>query len=143
MDRDLTRVRIVSHVAAVATIAAALGALALYRVNTATDAGPPASAVVAFVENPHASDTQIPPPHRILFGASLAETQGEGDNSLRLWRYGPHNEIVFAYAEQFDRCSAARGKHIDQADCPSSRETRAYVLDQSPDPPLVLAYRRH
>jgi hypothetical protein len=144
MDRRLIHVRALSYAAAGAIVACALVAAALYRVQADVSEGPPAIAIPAFVDSPHQIEATLPPPRHPSIGTpSLVFTQGEHDNSLRLWRYGQHNEIVFSYAEQFDRCNEARRKHIDQADCPSSRETRAYVLEPTADAPLVLAYRRY
>jgi hypothetical protein len=144
MDRNLIRVRVLSAAAAGAITALALMAFARYRVNADIDEGAPAIAIPAFVENPQTTEIVTAPPRQAPIGTpSLTGTHGDRDNSLRLWRYGPNNEVVFSYAEQFDRCTEARHKHIDQADCPGSRETRIYVLDQSADAPLVLTYRRH
>lgn len=144
MDRRLIRVRALSYVAAGTIVVCALVAAALYRVQADLSEGPPAVAIPAFVDSPHQIDATLPPRRQPSIGTPpLTLTQGEHDSSLRLWRYGQHNEIVFSYAEQFDRCNEARRKHIDQADCPSSRETRAYVLAPTTDAPLVLAYRRY
>jgi len=143
MDRSLARVRIFSVVAGTGVVALALVLVALYRVDDGEAESAPVSAVPAFLDAPQPTHVarrnadEIPGPPR------AATAHGQEDDSLRLWRYGQHGEIIFSYAEQFDRCSEARRKHIDQADCPSSRETRLYVLEQNPDAPLVLAYRRH
>jgi hypothetical protein len=144
MDRTPIRVRVLSYTAAAAITALVLIAFALYHVNADISEGAPAVAIPAFVDSPHQTEVAVPPPHRAPVGTpNLAAAQGERDDRLRLWHYGQNNEIVFSYAEQFDRCTEARRKHADQADCPSSRETRAYVLEQTADAPLVLAYRRH
>ncbi|MFT3727634.1 MAG: hypothetical protein QM759_07415 [Terricaulis sp.] len=142
----MDRVRILSFAASLTVVAAAIASFALYRVSANIDEGLPAIAIPAFVEDVHptrATDAPPPPPQHGVPDVAANPALSDRDNSLRLWRYGAHNEIVFSYAEQFDRCTDARKKHIDQPDCPSARETRDYVLLQTGDAPLVLAYRRH
>lgn len=48
---------------------------------------------------------------------------------LRLWTYGARGEIVFADAEQFDRCIEARRRRREASDCPGAEETAVMTFD--------------
>jgi hypothetical protein len=144
MDRNLTRVRALSYAAAAAIAAALFVALAVFRVDATLDDRGVAYILVSSEEQQQ--KIAKPPPRVALPNERptiIVNDQGrEADTSPRLWRYGAHGEIIFAYAEQFDRCTDARTHHKDQADCPNWRETHQYVLEQSPDAPLELSLHR-
>jgi len=50
---------------------------------------------------------------------------------VRLWLESPEGELVFASAERYARCLAARAQRREDADCPSAGDRRRMVLDRS------------
>ena len=144
MDRNFTRVRALSYAAAAAVVAALFVALAVFRVDATLDERGVAYILVSSEEQQQQKITKPPPQPRVALPnerpSIIVDDQGRAeDTSPHLWRYGSHGEGIFAYAEQYDRCTDARSHRKDESDCPNWRETHQYVLEQSPTAPLELS----
>jgi len=126
MRSEFAQVRLWSRLAAAALGAAALLAMLAFMPRVAIDGGDPGRVIEAVYASLESADAQRTAEARVSdAGVASRRSSTRGDNGLdvRLWRYGARGEIVFSSAEQFERCSEARRRARNLADCPSAAET--------------------
>jgi hypothetical protein len=122
---ELTRVRAASWAGAALLAALAL-MLAAQRFPNAY--GPAGGAEIAaidvMIEQRARFDPPRPPkpaPRQVAYAPpSPAAARTGAGLSVRLWSYDSSGRILFANAEQYNRCIAARAQGRDEADCPSA-----------------------
>jgi hypothetical protein len=137
MTPELARVRLSSWAGAL--VLAALIGFALTRPFAARFASPGEQgpgAISVSIEAPEPERQQTPQRPRFEYLGEAAQSAGAaapGAEGVRLWRYGARGEIIFASAEQFQRCLTARRNRADAPDCPSADEPAALAWEHNRD----------
>lgn len=115
------KVALASRAAAVAIAAGGVALLGLFEIETPGGSfGPPV--VNAILMAPPTPPAPVVRPHRREVAAVAASVAvGEGDTEWpHLWTYDARGRIVFRTDEQLTRCTSARQRGREEADCPSS-----------------------
>lgn len=127
---ELWRVRAASYGAACcAAFLVLVVALMPVRSRVAFETMPAAHAVIV-TEAPrlvHTPEVQRETPADAVVRARARTDVADGP-AARLWTYSASGQIVFDWAEQYERCMMARARRASEADCPDPNETRELVL---------------
>jgi hypothetical protein len=134
MDSSALEVRLISR--ACALLLALIVSLLLSTVRLPSAAAPGEGGDFSIeVVRQRAEETAMAMANAVAPTAAAAQPARPGTSEtgigidIGLWTEGPTGELVFASAERYARCVAARARGLEDADCPSAVDRRRMVLD--------------
>lgn len=117
------KVALASRAAAVAIAAVVVALLGLFEIETPGGSlgAPVVNAILMAPPAPTPTPPVVRPHRREVEAVAVSVALGEGEAEWpHLWTYDARGRIVFRTDEQLVRCTNARRRGEEQADCPSS-----------------------